>query len=695
MKICAILTFCSLLFNSQTGSYRGVSSDLQSLLTHSAAESKWSGTVSWHKTFSGMTGTSDLRVDVSFNDAVPTMYRNVSTTDLNFTDDKGTGTVKLHNVTTLPGQEGETNCSTSGLAELHVVSFDEAQNTYDIEVRGPACKGGVSVSPQGTEPYNEEGDLGEGLTIGPEPVGANRNLLTGSHTTNADLTGLGKGNITTSWALTRGPIDAVLIVKPVAYDMWLPKPGRDEMSKGSVMDIELEVQAKNGRPPSLKVARFELKLSGTSRERGITINYPIKPAKDQLPDIRFLPARIGESVEEDQSVTVTSSDGQTGVATIASYDGGGWSTLTAEAVLEGGIRIKGHLLSPTGVDQIPIPKRDPAKKIGTAWLNANGNPGERDDTEQDVNTNKGDGLTAYDEYRGVMAFDPNSPSGAGPTFTRLDPRKKELGVRVDKADAKFFSKGIDLFESASGIQVIRFSETEISDDRRLNANGRWAHDFDQFVLKLEEGDLGGKAVGQNVPITKLKKLPAESERIVIDNVAHRQSYDAQLAAAQAAKVPMPYTEEENLANTIAHEIAHGVGVDHHGEPADVAQNRIAFANNQPPYEIHLTPTGPPMTNLPADGLLLGGNTGMAGNSGTPSNEESGDLSCIMAYTSMYNWSFHVGAGGTLVYYQVPILPVGKTFCRSRKGTDINALPGYFGDATQPYGDCMSQFKLRP
>lgn len=681
------MTFTSLFFNFWTGSNLRTRLVEPLFLTNGLAESKWSGTVSWHKKWSGITGSSDLWVDVSFNEAVPTMYRNVSTTDLNFTDDKGTGTVKFHAVGDLAGLHSETNCATSGLAELHAVTIRDWDNTYDIEVRGPACKGGQTVStPGGSEPYNEEGELGESMTI-TQPLGSNHNLLTGSTNVNSELAGLGKGTETVTWTLFRGPIDADLIVTPVGYDVWLPKPGRDELSKGSVMDIKLEVRARNGRPSSFKVVRFELKLSDTSREPGITINFPLKPSANQLPDIRFLRSRIGESVEEDQDVTVDSTDGQTGEATLASYDGGGWATLTAEAVLEGGLRIKGHLLNPMGAEQIPIPKRDPGKKIGTAWLTANGNPGERDDAEQNVNTNKGDGLTAYEEYRGVMAFDQNGPPDTGPTFMRLDPQKKELGVRINHADADFFKKGVDLFESASGIKVIRFSENEIGDDRRLNANSRWAHDYDQFVLKLEEGDIGGDVVGENVPIDKIAKLPAQSERIVIDNVANHQSYEKQEAAAQAAKIQMPYTEDENLANTIAHEMAHGVHVDHHGKPSYVPPDRRAFSYSQPPYEIHLSPNEPPLTNFPANGFLLEGNAGTAG------NDESGDLSCIMAYTSMYHWAFHLGPAQELIYYQVPLLPVGKTFCTSPKGKDINAKTGYFGDAT--YGDCMSQFKLRP
>ncbi|MEK7225546.1 MAG: hypothetical protein AAB221_07675, partial [Bacteroidota bacterium] len=87
--------------------------------------------------------------------------------------------------------------------------------------------------------------------------------------------------------------------------------------------------------------------------------------------------------------------------------------------------------------------------------------------------------------------------------------------------------------------------------------------------------------------------------------------------------------------------------------------------------------------------------------GIDSCDASGDLSCIMAYTSLYNWSFRKSnTDGSLYYYKVPLLPVGKKLCTSKTGTGINAASNkgvnnvnkYFGNAEN--GNCLNQIKLR-
>jgi len=60
------------------------------------AQSKWSGTLTLTQKLVWEGGKSDRHVAVSFTNALPTLHRNDPTTDLNFTDDKGTGTANYH-----------------------------------------------------------------------------------------------------------------------------------------------------------------------------------------------------------------------------------------------------------------------------------------------------------------------------------------------------------------------------------------------------------------------------------------------------------------------------------------------------------------------------------------------------------------------------------------------------------------------
>src|SRR6266542_3778721 len=106
---------------------------------------RWTGTITKEETTiisaAGWTGKSERHVHASFTNALPTMYREDETSDLDFTDDKGTGTHTYHDEATLSGIKGCTDCEGSGPAELHSVVIREWDNTYDIEVISPVCNG--------------------------------------------------------------------------------------------------------------------------------------------------------------------------------------------------------------------------------------------------------------------------------------------------------------------------------------------------------------------------------------------------------------------------------------------------------------------------------------------------------------------------------------------------------------------------
>lgn len=616
---------------------------------------KWTGTVQLSQKLTGpFIKINEKKIDVS-------IINNVVTDSVSYKGD--------HSITTEAGTAIlKKNCSGKGQGTLNRVDISDGEYYVHIITHTYNCS---SVTNEGTEIFTEESDITFSSTF----FNSNHDVMAGSDTTTVD-TGAGIATTITTWHLTRGPLDVELIISPVNYDIWLPKPGADELRKGNVMDIQLKVQKRNGQPASLRVESFELKLDSTSREPGITINMPLTPSASQLPDIRFLPTSIGESISEDQEISFPSPDGRTGTATIASYDGGGWTTLTAVAILENGFRIEGSLFTPRGVKRIPIPKRDPALHIATAWLTANGNPGETDDKESKPgNPNIGDGLTAYEEYRGVISEG---------EFTRLKPVDKELGVLVKRSEVNQFKKGTGLFQTASGVKIIHFDETEINTDRRLNKNFLTAHDYDQYVLKVENGSIPGSAVGMNEPIRRLRGIPKQTDRIVIDIQKINDNYRYDDSIARAGNEVVPFTNQEKLDNAVAHEIGHGVNLIHHGDEMG------PYTTEAP----KCTPTNPCYTiyriydhhnNEILERPIRLSNAGAVG------SEESGDLSCIMAYTGMYQWAYRL-IQGEHCYYYVPFLPVGKKLCTKATGTGINANNKYFGNAED--GNCLNQIKLR-
>ena len=240
----------------------------------------------------------------------------------------------------------------------------------------------------------------------------------------------------------------------------MPEPGTNELIKGNDLNIELHLQDIGGGSPTVKAKAFELRLINTSKQPGICLNAPLTPSAPK-PDLRFLPQDNATISQQEQFIKIPCEDGENGEAVIGSFDGGGWTILTAEAILENNTRIKGVLMQDKTKKEIPIPKNNAGGKIAERWLADNGRPGETDDKETSQgNRNNGDGLTAYEEYRGFISEG---------NFRRLDPDTKELGVKIKKTDLPLFSDGLQKFEFVTGFRIVRFYENEIPANRRIAA----------------------------------------------------------------------------------------------------------------------------------------------------------------------------------------------------------------------------------
>jgi len=115
-------------------------------------EIRWFGTITVFEAYSGLIGKSDRNISLSFTNALPTLYRNIETTDLNFTDDKGTGKVSEHTELIIISKDQKTgiekrqvieecDCSGEGESELHEVVVDLSEKNYRIHAVPPPCKG--------------------------------------------------------------------------------------------------------------------------------------------------------------------------------------------------------------------------------------------------------------------------------------------------------------------------------------------------------------------------------------------------------------------------------------------------------------------------------------------------------------------------------------------------------------------------
>jgi D-alanyl-D-alanine carboxypeptidase len=165
-------------------------------------EARWTGTLTLEENYTGITGTSERHVTVSFTDALPTRFSHVENTGLPFTGDKGRGNATFHADATYGTKKiGITDCVGSGQAELSDVVINHGENTYTIEARGPACNGStISLIGGPTELY------------GPEITGIlvldhqlTDDSFLGGTKTEVGETGVGLGTLTktTTWSLKR------------------------------------------------------------------------------------------------------------------------------------------------------------------------------------------------------------------------------------------------------------------------------------------------------------------------------------------------------------------------------------------------------------------------------------------------------------------------------------------------------------
>ena len=633
---------------------------------YNGGSGRWTGTLRSEQKFNGISGHSERTVVANFTNAIPLCYIE----DLGGTpaDDKGTGTHTFHSEGIVNGIKfSTTDCSGTGEVQLLSITFNEDEKNYSIGVNSTACNGKTINHLVGTEDV-----YGPDITtidINNEPLGSDPNVLAGTKTETVE-TGGGPLVTTITWHLVRVQDDVELIITPVDYNTWLPKPGINEMSYGSEITINLKLQGKNGKPLNQKATSFELRLSGTSREPGMTINYPLNPLNPTLPDLRFLPQPNSNIEEEFQFMTINCTGCTTASVKVDAFDGGGYSTLTAVAVLADKRRITGNLLVSGGPLETLLPKRN-GSIIAQSWLDANGNPGDYDDNEKSKNnSNNGDGLTAYEEYRGVIAEG---------VFKRLDPQKKELGVAMPRSVIPNFSEGINWFKTSSEIEVVKFYIHEIAADRRLNKNYATGHFYDQYALVMVTGPLppgvGGRAYTNNDD----PAIPAQTPRVVIDL---DQIHTIYMLITNGIRVSLPFTEDEMVASTIAHEISHGVNVAHHGDLPDVASPLIANNNTSPVRHIYDV-NGTEITTRP---FTIARTIGSAG------SQESGDLSCFMAYNPYCVWAYTPGVNGTEEFRQVPSMSLGRLLCKSDAPTGLNTMQGYFGKATNGY--CISQIRLK-
>ena len=547
-------------------------------------------------------------------------------------------------------------------------------------------------------------------------------------------------NVTVHWTVTWNftatprPLDLILTISN--YADWRPTGGISETDIGldatglpNLLDIQAQLVFKdNQQPTSFPPDSFVFSLPQVSGEPGVTLNFPPPGDSINTADLSFDGvANPFATVSPDGTVaTFSSPNGPLVSALLSPHDWGGWATLNVTAKIPGQT-VLGHFPGQTVTD-ILLPKRQSNSVIADAWKEVHNLPVTTPDSDDSENVpvgdgHPGDGFTLYEEYRGFYMGDScgvTEPVPEGTTsnwaacqHVEGDPTKKDLFIVTEigaKADA-----GIELFEAASGINVhyVGLTENEIAFSRIINFNHSFGpHEVDQHALVMIEGMDNGVSEAIGGPGT-----PAMVEEIDV-----APQIDSESVSGSGND-----TDSQVYISTIAHEIAHGSNVWHHGEldegrvqwAVDDAGNIIETAED---LNGNLVGTGIPVTVLPEDadpaspnaiplsaaalgltgpgGLTVSrnlwvGNRVCGGNTVLTGGQHSGDQFCFMRYNTA---SAYIPLNFPNVRFYVTEAP-GSNLTGTPQGTGVNFAnrqprPRYYdSDTTDLRGQCRNQLDV--
>lgn len=600
-------------------------------------------------------------------------------------------------------------------ASAHLLSIDLEKGTYTLAIDGRSDLLTLTTITTHTGKPEQRtvapgSASGNHLTIGEQPLPATGRVLTGRKTmarqelqSLVPFGGMTFGTLQglLTWTLSPEPLaDVELVVQLAGYPDWLPRGGKDETTAGNHLPGKVVLRRRGGGETTARIDALTLRLDAVSREPGVCLNQPLGGGATS-PDLQFA-ADSGATL--DQQNTRLQKQGLKAAQyafTIDCYDWAASAKFVAEATLADGRQVFATLDGDPTTADVRLPKRSESSLIADAWQTLMGGAARDtdDDDRQAGNGNRGDGLTRFEEYRGMLAKGKHTRDhAAGPDGKRpLMPGTKDLVVEntIQHALLPSVKAGLRLFEQASGIHIVEVDAGEFDPARQVNLNLGSATAGPQHGLRLVNAStIGSGAVGQSqgvrqrVGSASLGGSPAGWEKITVDLDGERQVYADLVRACTAQRLPVPFTLDREVQSTVAHELAHGLGVLHHGDsrPVKLASNTIDATTNR--SLLAYDRDGTVITQRP---FQIGGAIGEAG------NDASGDVHCLMCYNNVWTWSYFAGEA----VYAAPILDVGDVFCRSNQATGPNAprllangktVRGVFGAATA--GNCLGRMRVK-
>jgi len=499
-----------------------------------------------------------------------------------------------------------------------------------------------------------------------------------------------------SWQIDVKLPPVELEVRCPGYEKWRPTatkdsavPGRGR-AYGPGLNFAAELRRTDGRKngPLPKIASLEWRLSGTSREPGIAINFPYK-SDDRRPDMEIVAADLTPPEDETaQAVVLHTPTGRVHEATVFPYDWGGWTTLRVTARLVDGRLIEGILRGGAHGNElksIRVPATTPGSKIAWSWLREFCPHWKSDaDDEDKIPAGKpgvdGDGYSVYEEYRGFY--------GAFGDHESTDPKKKDLFVCVNRFP--HLQKGLVWFFLISGLEPRFLRNEELP---RAGANER--------VVNCNVD--AGPTCGPQTALYVIETMAFNTWNTPIPSGARPRSVPAidvkddfrSFLISKGLKYSAIFADEGQKArdSTVVRTLFQAVGVDRPGRPGGIAKLDFVTAPQDSKWKPHFLLNGQPVIieteagrDLAADtsNNLVRANSNLPPGAtpitfsahsvvvGTPGSAHSGPEECVMRDWFADLYQTHYARDGVKIYkYTLGTEQPGRVLGTTRKGTGVN------------------------
>ena len=387
-------------------------------------------------------------------------------------------------------------------------------------------------------------------------------------------------------------VDAVVEMdtKPgSAYSRFVPEPGKT---------VELTVRTVPAYPARF---RFVIDRDHTSHFPGFASNAKIERTsdtagfdegffqryhlehlagsyKDNSPDLifdpRFFDSRTWSGVSQD--VVETADERSMAVAQVTAMDYGAIGKVRAFAKFKcGGWTPAKILVGGKLHEAVSVPLDEDDNLMADALEDYKGDPGRDDDANPEGDGTKGDGLTAFEEYRGFLTAGNDCYYRATDVHRRTKPTEKNLFVAGPLMAESEFSRTMDAFGTATGLSVLSVCTDHLSGGRGIMLGGGFAGPPSEtriinFTLRQAKLD-----------VFEGKTISLGAQHGVL--VAGASPFNESLGGMEGRAVPVvegwglgpPVLTSVVLVNfqlsdvkqrfVIVHELGHAVGIPHHSD----------------------------------------------------------------------------------------------------------------------------------